>query len=101
MNKIYKTQNLNIHNYDTSGKEDLYAQTFNTSHCQKVVVNMWIKLCTRLPVGIKSTESFRDFKNKLRTPFIQCKSLLLMLIVKSGSKNIRLLFGWNDINKVI
>jgi len=66
-NKIYKTQNLNIHNYNTSGKEDLYVQTLNISRCRKIVVNMGLKLYDRLPVGIKNTESFKDFKNKLRT----------------------------------
>jgi len=39
-NKIYKTQNLNIHNYNMSGKEDLYVQTLNMLRCKKGVVNM-------------------------------------------------------------
>jgi hypothetical protein len=33
-NKAYKTQNLNIHNYNTSRKKDLYVQTFTTAHCK-------------------------------------------------------------------
>jgi hypothetical protein len=64
-NKVYKTQSLN--NYNTSKKEDLYVQTFNTAHCKQTVVNMGTKLYNRLPVGIKSTDSFKDFKNKLTT----------------------------------
>jgi len=38
---------------------------------------MGIKLYNRLPVGIKSTVSFKDFKNKLRT-FISENSLYLV-----------------------
>ena len=39
-NNIYQAQNLNIHNYNTSRKGDLYIQPCNTSCCKKSVVNM-------------------------------------------------------------
>jgi hypothetical protein len=69
---------------------------------KKSVVNVEIRLHNRLQVGIKSAESFKDFKIKLRTSlsensFYSVQEFLLMLMVNS----VRLLFGWNNINKVI
>jgi hypothetical protein len=66
-NKIYQTQSLKIHNYNTRGKEDLYVQPWNTSRSKKSSVNMGIKLYNKLAVGIMRIESFKDFKNKLCT----------------------------------
>lgn len=66
-NKIYQTQNLKIHNYNTRGKEDLYVQPWNTSHCRKSSVNMGINLYNKLAVGIKRRKSFKGFKSTLRT----------------------------------
>jgi hypothetical protein len=66
-NKIYPTQSLNIHKYNTRGKGDLYVQPWNTSHCKKSAVNMGINLYNKLAVGIMRIDSFKGFKNKLST----------------------------------
>ena len=66
-NKIYETQSLKIHNYNTRGKEDLYVQPWNTSHCKKCSVNIEIKLYNKLAVGIIRIKSFKDFRSILRT----------------------------------
>jgi hypothetical protein len=34
-NQIYTTQYLDIHNYNTRGKQDLYIQLCSTSRCKK------------------------------------------------------------------
>jgi hypothetical protein len=49
--QIYTTQYLDIHNYNTRGKQDLYVQLCSTS-CKKSVIYMGIKL-HNLPTEIK------------------------------------------------
>lgn len=44
--------------------------TLHVAKKKKSVVNMGIRLYNRLPVGIKSAESFKDFKIKLRTSLL-------------------------------
>jgi hypothetical protein len=52
-NKIYITQYSDIHKYNTKGKQDLYVQLCNTSHCNKSVFNMGIKIHNNLSAELK------------------------------------------------
>jgi hypothetical protein len=70
-NQIYITQYLDVHNYNTRGKQDLYVQLCSTSCCKKSVINMGIKLHNNLPTDIKRIENFKDFKNKLKIFLLQ------------------------------
>jgi hypothetical protein len=70
-NQIYTTQYLDIHNYNTKEKQDLYVQLRSTSRCKKSVINMEIKLHNNLPTEIKRIENFKDFKNKLKFFLLQ------------------------------
>jgi hypothetical protein len=70
-NQIYMTQYLEVHNYNTRGKQDLYVQLCSTAHCKKIVLNMGIKLHNNLPTEIKRIENFKDFKYKLKFFLLQ------------------------------
>ena len=61
------TQYLDIHNYNTRGKQDFYFQLCSTSRCKKSVTNMGIKLHNNLPTETKRIENFKDFKSKLKS----------------------------------
>jgi hypothetical protein len=65
------TQYLDIHNYNTRGKQDLYVQLCSTSHCKKSLINMGIKLHNNLPTEIKRIVNFKDFKSKLKFFLLQ------------------------------
>ena len=64
---IYSTINSNLYDDDTRRKDDFHVPPCNTSFfLKKSVINRGIKLCNRLPLAIKKSEGFKDFKNKLK-----------------------------------
>jgi hypothetical protein len=65
-NKIYTTQNSDIHSYNTIHKHNLYVQQCNTACCKKSVINRGTKIYNNLPLEIKSVENFKVFKKKLK-----------------------------------
>jgi hypothetical protein len=52
-NKIYTTQNSDIHGYNTIHKRDLYAQFCNTERSKRGV-NMGTKILNCIPVQLKN-----------------------------------------------
>jgi hypothetical protein len=63
---IYSTRNSNLCDDDTRRKDDFHVPPCNTSFFKKSVINRGIKLYNRLPLAIKKSEGFKDFKNKLK-----------------------------------
>jgi hypothetical protein len=52
------TQYSDIHKNNTKGKQDLYVQLCNTTHCKKRVYNIGIKVHTKLPSELKKNRIF-------------------------------------------
>jgi hypothetical protein len=63
--KKFKGYCLNclIHRYNKRFNIDLHMVSHNTALFQKSVVNMSVKLYTRLPERIKTLSDFKSFKN--------------------------------------
>jgi len=56
--------NPHIHGYNSRGKIDLHTQNCNTALFRKSVVNMGVKLHSRLPERIKTLSDFKSLKKK-------------------------------------
>jgi len=63
--------NSNIHAHNTQRKMDIHNQSYNTDLYKRSVINMGTKLYNKLPGYIKETDSYKTFKEEL-------KSLLLL-----------------------
>jgi stress-induced morphogen len=59
-------QNQHIHDYNTRGRHDLHVTLCNTAFFKKSVVNRSIKVYNTLPDSIKTLDSFKAFKSKLK-----------------------------------
>ena len=63
--------NSNILAHNTRRKMDIHNQSYNTDLYKRSVINMGTKLYNKLPGYIKETDSYKTFKEEL-------KSLLLL-----------------------
>jgi hypothetical protein len=68
--------------YYTRRKEDLHALSCNTLTFKKSVINMGIKAYNILPLEIRKSKGFKDFKHNLKLflldhPFYTMKEFLL------------------------
>jgi hypothetical protein len=59
---FYKTRNSDLYEYNTRRKEDFHVLSCNTSTFKKSVTNMGIKVYNRLPLKIRKSNGFQDFK---------------------------------------
>lgn len=60
------TQNLDIHTCSTERKFDLHVQFWKTALFKKSVVNMGIKVYSKVLNTIKNLESFSVFKKRIK-----------------------------------
>jgi hypothetical protein len=79
---LYTTRNSDLYEHNTRRKEDLHALSCNTLTFKKIVINMGIKAYNRLPLEIRKSKEFKDFKNNLKLflldhPFYTMKEFLL------------------------
>jgi hypothetical protein len=64
-------QNTEIHNHNTHQKLDLHVQFCRTNVLKKGVVNIGIKLYSKLPSQIREVEKMRTFKKELKSYLLQ------------------------------
>jgi hypothetical protein len=62
--KWYLKHNFCIHRYNKRGNINLHTPSCYTVPFQKSIVNMGVKLYSRLPERIKTSSEFKLFKNK-------------------------------------
>jgi hypothetical protein len=60
-------QNTNIHNYNTRLNKDYHVNFCRTTLFKRSVVNMGIKLYSKLPNKIKKIEGLLSFKKELKS----------------------------------
>jgi len=61
--KVYLKYNFRIQRYNKRSNIDLHTVSCNTALFQKSVVNMGVKLYSRLPERMKTLSDFKSFKN--------------------------------------
>jgi hypothetical protein len=63
--------NIHVHTHNTRRKLDLHVQYCNTALFRKSVVNMRIKLYSKIPDLIKMRDNFGSFKRNLKSFLLQ------------------------------
>ena len=63
---LYLRRNSDIYAYNTRRKCDFHVPSCNTSLFKMSVMNMGIRLYSKMPTRIKQLDSFRCFKRKLK-----------------------------------
>jgi hypothetical protein len=65
-NNVYLRRNLDLYKYNLSRNCDFHVLSCNTLLFKKSVINMRIRLYSKMSTKIKHLESFGDFKQRLK-----------------------------------
>jgi hypothetical protein len=63
---LYSTRNSDLHDYNTRRKDDYHVPNCNRSTFKKSFMHMGIKSYNRLPLELRESKGFNDFKHKLK-----------------------------------
>jgi hypothetical protein len=86
--KLYSTRNSDLYEYNTRRRDDLHVPNCNTSTFKKSVINMGIKLYNRLPLELRKSDGFKDFKHKLKLFLVDHPFYTLIEFLLEGSNSI-------------